>query len=102
MRPLILGCIVALLITLTPMTAIGAMSAASCKTKVKAAYTARTGQTMNEGTFNVLLDLCQGIIDEIKANAELTAAEAAAGIPVSTSTGSGATTAPGTVTGKVQ
>lgn len=76
--------------------ALAAMSADSCKTKIKAAYHARTGEEMAEGQFNAIVDLCQGIIDEIKANAQVQP-----GIPVSTTgtatSQSGATTAPGTI-----
>lgn len=68
------------------------MTAASMVNKVKAAYQARTGQTMQEGTFNVLLDLCTGIIEEIQQNAKVQP-----GISVTTTTGSGATTAEGTI-----
>jgi len=49
-----------------------AMDKDSMKTKVKAAYNARTGLTMSEGDFNVLIDLCQGIIEEIIANSVVT------------------------------
>jgi len=48
-----------------------AMTAAGMKAKIKAAYEARTGQQMQEGTFNALIDLCTGIIEEIQANAEV-------------------------------
>lgn len=47
------------------------MTAAGMKAKVEAAYTARTGKTMTDGDFQVLLDLCQGIIDELVANADV-------------------------------
>lgn len=46
-----------------------AMDKQDMKDKVKAAYNTRTGNTMSEGDFNVLIDLCQGIIEEIIANA---------------------------------
>ena len=46
-----------------------AMDKNAMKAKVKAAYLTRTGLTMSEGDFNVLIDLCQGIIEELIANA---------------------------------
>ena len=46
-----------------------AMGKQPMKDKIKAAYNARTGLNMTEGDFNVLIDLCQGIIEEIIANA---------------------------------
>ncbi len=48
------------------------MDKAALKTKIKAAYNSRTGLTMSEGDFNVLIDLCQGIIEEIIANSVVT------------------------------
>jgi hypothetical protein len=51
--------------------AFGAMTEAGCKAKVKAAVQAETGATVTEGTFNVLLSLCKGILDEIKQNGEI-------------------------------
>lgn len=48
-----------------------AMDANNMVQKVKDAYEARTGETMTDGTFNVLVDLCQGIIDEITENASI-------------------------------
>lgn len=48
-----------------------AMDKDAMKAKIKAAYNARTGLTMSEGDFNVIVDLCQGIIEEIIANAEV-------------------------------
>ena len=49
-----------------------AMDKEAMKTKIKAAYAARTGKTMAEGDFNALVDLCQGIIEEIIASAVVT------------------------------
>lgn len=46
-----------------------AMDKQAMKDKIKAAYNTRTGKTMSEGDFNVLIDLCQGIIEEIIAGA---------------------------------
>ena len=48
------------------------MNKAAMKTKIAAAYNARTGKTMTEGDFNALIDLCQGIIEEMLASAEIT------------------------------
>jgi hypothetical protein len=42
-----------------------AMDKQSMKDKVKQAYLARTGELMTEGAFNALIDLCQGIIEEL-------------------------------------
>lgn len=74
-----------------------AMSASSMKSKVEAAYLARTGQTMAPGAWDALIDLCTGIIQEITANSVVTVNS---GISVAT-TGSataqtGSTTATGT------
>jgi hypothetical protein len=73
------------------------MTAAGMKAKVEAAYLARTGQAMEAGLFNVLIDLCTGIVLEIQQNAKVTA-----GIPVSTTGGptaqTGSTTAEGVIT----
>lgn len=73
-----------------------ALSADSCKAKIKAAYAARTGKTLAGTEPNLIVDLCQGIIDEIKANAQVQP-----GIPVSTAGGpasqTGSTTGPGTI-----
>ena len=41
------------------------------KAKIKTAYNTRTGKTMAEGDFNVLVDLCTGIILEIIEGAEV-------------------------------
>lgn len=41
------------------------MNKQAMKDKVKAAYFARTGELMTEGTFNAIIDLCQGIIEEM-------------------------------------
>ncbi len=49
-----------------------AMDKAAMKDKIKAAYTTRTGLSMSEGDFNVLIDICQGIIEEIIANSVVT------------------------------
>lgn len=70
--------------------AFAAMDKDSCVTKIKAAYTARTGQAMTDGAFNVVVDICKGIIDEIVANAKVQT-----GIPVSNITF--LTTAQGTI-----
>lgn len=48
-----------------------AMNKVAMKAKVAAAYNARTGKTMTEGTFNALIDICQGIIEEMLASAEV-------------------------------
>ena len=48
-----------------------AMDKDSMKARVKAAYNTRTGKTMSEGDFNALIDVCQGIIEELLANAEI-------------------------------
>ncbi len=66
-----------------------AMTAAGMKQKVKDAYFARTGEQMSEGTFNALIDLCTGIIEEIQANATVAG---------TVDTGAGA---PGTISGTV-
>lgn len=49
-----------------------AMDKTGMKAKVKAAYASRTELAMSEGDFNVLIDLCQGIIEEIIANSVVT------------------------------
>lgn len=105
-RAFVLGLILSLVLFAFEHRAHALMSASSCKSKIMADYASRTGQTMTDGTFNTLVDICQGIIDEITADAELTVAICAAGIPVST-TGTataqtGSTTAAGVVTGKVK
>lgn len=56
-------------IMLISFNSYGALTAASCKAKVKAAIQAETGKPVQEGSFNVLLALCEGIIEEIKQNA---------------------------------
>ncbi|MFV8250252.1 hypothetical protein [Bdellovibrio bacteriovorus] len=48
-----------------------ALSAASCKSKIRAAHLARTGQALNDSSNNVIIDICQGIVDEIQANAKV-------------------------------
>ena len=45
------------------------MDKAAMKAKIAAAYNARTTETMSEGDFNALIDICQGIIEELIANA---------------------------------
>lgn len=65
-----------------------AMDKDAMKTKVKAAYFDRTGQTMSDGDFNVLVDLFQGIIEEIIAGAE---------VEVTVTGGSSAGTHPGVI-----
>ncbi len=67
------------------------MTAASMKSKIEAAIVA-AGGSVSEGGSNQLAALCAGIIGEIQANAQV-----APGIAVATSTGSGATTSPGTI-----
>jgi len=72
-----------------------AMSANSMKAKVEAAYLARTGQAMAEGTWDALIDLCTGIIQEIQANGvvnvgiagEVTSGAASGATTVTTGTG---------------
>ena len=46
-----------------------AMDKVEMKAKIAAAYTLRTGEVMSEGEFNALIDICQGIIEELLANA---------------------------------
>lgn len=46
-----------------------ALTASSCKAKVNTAIQAQTGKAPEEGSFNVLLAICEGIIEEIKTNA---------------------------------
>lgn len=73
-----------------------AMSASSMKAKIEAAMVS-AGITPDEGAENQLLALCTGIINEIVANAKVTA-----GIPVlttgSATTQTGATTSVGAIT----
>ena len=73
-----------------------AMTAASMKSKIEAAMAA-AGITVSEGTYNQLLALCTGIIQEIQQNGKVTA-----GIPVATTGGpssqTGATTGQGSIT----
>lgn len=71
-----------------------AITADGCKAKIQAAHQARTGTALNDGTNNVLIDICKGIIDEIKANAKV---PLGISVQVNPSTGSGSTTAQGTV-----
>lgn len=68
-----------------------AMSAASMKSKIEAAMLA-LGIPSQEGDFNQLLALCQGIIQEITQNGQVLP-----GIAVSTPVGPGATVAPGVI-----
>lgn len=49
-----------------------AMDKQTMKDKIKAAYNTRTGLNMSEGDFNTLIDICQGIIEEIIANSVVT------------------------------
>ena len=42
------------------------------KAKIKAAYNTRTSKTMTEGEFNTIIDICQGIIEEIIASSVVT------------------------------
>jgi len=49
-----------------------AMTDAGMKAKIKAAYNSRTGLTMTEGDFQVIIDLCKGIIEEIITNSLVT------------------------------
>ena len=67
-----------------------AMNKDAMKTKVKAAYNARTSKFMTEGEFNAIIDLCQGIIEEIIAEAV---------VEVTVTVGSSAGTYTGTITG---
>ena len=48
-----------------------AMDKDSMKGKIKAAYLARTGQPMSDEQ-SALIDICQGIIEELLANAVIT------------------------------
>lgn len=75
------------------------MSASSMKSKVEAAYFARTGLAMQDGVWDVLIDLCTGIIGEITANAKVVTGIAVS-IPSTNTPGSpstGATSAQGTI-----
>lgn len=47
------------------------MNKDAMKTKIKAAYNTRTGLNLSEGDFNTLVDLCQGIIEEMIAGATI-------------------------------
>jgi hypothetical protein len=83
-----------------------AMTKAGMVAKVKSAHHTRTGIFLQDGDFSVLEDICQGIIDEIQANAAIKNGLTQNGIPVST-TGTavaqtGATTSPGTVSGGIE
>jgi glycerol-3-phosphate dehydrogenase len=49
------------------------MTAASMKAKIIAAYHARTGLTMADDAVNDIIDLCTGIVQEIQANAVVSA-----------------------------
>ena len=66
-----------------------AMNKDAMKAKIKAAYAVRTGKVMAEGDFNALIDICQGIIEELLAGAVITGT-------VTSGTGTG-----GTVTGVI-
>jgi hypothetical protein len=44
------------------------MTSASAKAKIKAAYQSRTGNTMTDGDFEAIVDVCEGIIQELIAN----------------------------------
>ena len=46
-----------------------AMNKQLMKDKIKTAYAVRTGKSMSEGDFNTMIDICQGIIEELIANA---------------------------------
>ena len=48
-----------------------AMNKTTMRTKIKQAYFDRTGEVMSD-TELALLDVCQGMIEEIIANAEVT------------------------------
>ena len=65
-----------------------AMTKTSMATKIKAAMAAN-GKTFTAGQFQALEEICQGIIEEIVANA----------IVQVTGVDPGASTAPGTITG---
>ena len=89
-------CVVLIVTILFATPSFAALSASSCKAKIQADHLSRTGQALDDSANNNLIDICQGIIDEIKADATVQS-----GIPVST-TGSatnqtGATTATGTI-----
>lgn len=50
-----------------------AMSKATMRAAIEAAYTARTGKSIGpDDDVNALLDICEGIIAEIVANAVVT------------------------------
>jgi hypothetical protein len=56
-----------------------AMAKETMRDKVKSAYNARTGKTMTESDLDALIDLCQGIIEELLANAVVTVTGVTAG-----------------------
>lgn len=74
------------------------MTKESMKSKIVAAIEA-AGLSVTEGQFNVLLYICQGIIEEIHANAQVSPGIAVV-IPSTAAPGapsSGATTSPGVI-----
>jgi len=69
------------------------------KSKIESAI-GSSGQPVSEGMFNVLLGLCQGIIEEIQQNAQVSPGIAVS-IPSTSAPGNpsaGTTTSPGIIT----
>ncbi len=87
------------LIFFASLSSQAAMTASGCKEKIRAAYQARTGKTLDDGSNNVLIDICKGIIDEIQANAKVQVG-ISVNIPSTSSPGSpstGVTNSQGTI-----
>lgn len=83
-----------IILFLTSFPCMSAMTASSCKAKVKSAIEAGTGKPVQEGFFNVLEYLCEGIIEEIQTNGTVLPDQLKANI--------GGTLYPVVNTGKVQ
>jgi len=66
-----------------------AMDKTAMKNKIKAAYLARTTNVMSEGEFQVLIDICQGIIEEIIASAVVNTTVTVTGVQTGISSASG-------------
>lgn len=73
-----------------------AMSGSSLKARIKAKVEGKVGQTLDEGAYSLLAEICDAIIEEIKANAVVTVAS---GISVATAGGATAQTGSTTSTG---
>ena len=74
------------------------MSASSMKSKIESAI-GTSGPQVSEGIFNVLLGLCQGIIEEIQQNAQVNPG-IVINVPSTSAPGNpsiGASTSPGTI-----